>query len=52
MKTFKINYDIDDSYTCQRGQLESINECLKVIGESPVVKKTTGSYTQAIKKYN
>ena len=27
------------SYTCQQDQLESINECLKAIGETPVVKK-------------
>ena len=28
------------SYTCQQDQLESTNECLKAIGETPVVKKT------------
>ena len=31
--------DVDSSYTCQQDQLESINECLKAIGETPVVKK-------------
>ena len=31
--------DVDDSYTCHQEQLESINECLKVIGETPDVKK-------------
>ena len=37
------------SYTCQQDQLESINECLKAIGETPVAKKT-GACTQVIKK--
>ena len=31
--------DVDSSYICQQDQLESINECLKAIGETPVVKK-------------
>ena len=30
--------DVDSSYACQQDQLESINECLKAIGETPVVK--------------
>lgn len=34
-----LDDDIDNSYTCHQEQLESINECLKVIGETPVVKK-------------
>ena len=36
--------DVDSSYTCQQDQLESINECLKAIGETPVVKKEAGAH--------
>lgn len=31
--------DLDNSYACQQGDLVSINECLKSIGETPVIKK-------------
>lgn len=34
-----LDGSLDDSYTCQHEQLVSINECLKVIGETPIVKK-------------
>ena len=31
--------ELDSSYVCQQDDLKSINECLKSIGEIPVIKK-------------
>ena len=31
--------ELDSSYVCQQDPLKSINECLKSIGEIPVIKK-------------